>query len=567
MATRSEPLKIRLGTRSSKLALAQSTWVGQRLEDKSQGQVQVQFEMIRTKGDKLRHLSLTKLDDKGFFTKEIEQALVDERVDIAVHSYKDMPTQGPEGLDIGALPWREDPADLLIIRPEAYAPGEAEFPIKRNASVGTGSVRRQVQLLEARGDLVLSDLRGNVPTRVEKLREGRFDAIVLAAAGVARLGLNLDDLQVHRLDPTRFVPAPAQGIVAVQFRRADTEMRSHLETIHEPEIAVAAKVERHFLRLVEGGCNLPLGAWAEPLGTGEMCLHVMVGQKGWTPGDPIDVERACVVGSEPESLAWTALQLIRDRRGGEVWGSSGGGTSAQPARVLVTATEQVGRGQMEAIRRAGFGVVHVPMIETHAIVNVETLQEVAAKLKDGDWLVFSSSSAVRHFLERLSRVMLPKVLRVAAIGKHTASAIVPFGFEVEFVPKVANSEGFVAEFSACQAGASRGRFILPMAKGGRTLIADSLRERGHVVLPLPVYESRPATGEAVEAALAIDYDAAVFSSPSAVKVFSELQGRWPSRVVAIGETTRRALEDIGVQGVQVPADPSSAAIVALLQEG
>ena len=148
MATRSEQIKIRLGTRSSQLALAQSTWVGSRLEEKSVGRLKVDFEMIRTKGDKLRHLSLTKLDDKGFFTKEIEQALIDSRVDIAVHSYKDMPTQSPEGLEIGALPWREDPADLLIIRPESYAPEETAFPIGQGATVGTGSVRRQVQLLE-----------------------------------------------------------------------------------------------------------------------------------------------------------------------------------------------------------------------------------------------------------------------------------------------------------------------------------------------------------------------------------------------------------------------------------
>ena len=161
--------------------------------------------------------------------------------------------------------------------------------------------------------------------------------------------------------------------------------------------------------------------------------------------------------------------------------------------------------------------------------------------------------------------MLPKTLHVAAIGKHTAAAVGPFGFEVDFIPEVANSEGFVAEFPACQVGAERARFILPMARGGRTLIAESLKARGHVVLPLPVYESYPASGEAVDAALAIEYDAAVFSSPSSVKVFAGLKGRWPRRVVAIGETTRKALEDMGVQGVEVPDSPSPADIAALLK--
>ncbi|MAW51188.1 MAG: hypothetical protein CME01_00005, partial [Geminicoccus sp.] len=469
------------------------------------------------------------------------------------------------GLEIGSLPWREDPADLLLIHPDSYDPEGEHFPIRRDACVGTGSVRRQLQLIERRPDLTIGDLRGNVNTRISKLVEGRFDAIVLAAAGIARLGLTLEGLRVHRLDPSEFIPAPAQGVVAVQMRESDSEVRHYLETIHDPEVSVAAEVERNFLALVEGGCNLPIGAWAEPLESGEMCLHVMVGQKGWAPGDPIDVERATVVGSDPEALAWTALQLIRDRRGGEVWSAPVAAEATRPERVLVTATDKVGQSQSKAIRAAGFGVVHVPMIETHATVTVETLQEVAGKLHDGDWLVFTSSAGVRHFLERISGAMLPKELRVAAIGKHTAETAGSFGLTIDFIPTVANSEGFVAEFSHCRDGASRERFILPMARGGRRLIADALKAQGHVVLDLPVYESRPASGDAVDAALSVDYDCIVFSSPSAVSVFHDLGGSWGKRNLAIGATTRRALDDLNVQGVEVPTEPSAAAIVDLLQ--
>jgi len=560
---------IRIGTRTSRLALAQSHWVGAKMEERNSHRMKADYVLINTKGDKLRHLSLAKLDDKGFFTREIESALLNNEVDIAVHSYKDMPTQGPEGLQIAALPWREDPADLLLIRPEAHDPNGEGFPIKREARVGTGSIRRQVLLLDTRPDLRVGDLRGNVNTRVSKVQEGRFDAIVLAAAGVARLGLSLKGLVVHRLDPTQFIPAPGQGVVAVQIRESDSETRGYLEKIHAPDVAFFVKAERHFLALAEGGCNVPLGAWAEETTDGEIRLHTFVGRKGWQAGEPLDVERVTVVGLEPEALAWTAIQILQDRRNGSVWGAeSAHADAATPKgapRILVTASEAVGRGQMGALRAAGFGVVHVPMIETESIVELDLLQEVASGLKDGDWLVFSSSAAVRHFLERLSCVMLPKNLKVAVIGEHTAHSVKAFGLGVDFVPQSASSAGFVADFEPCQSRQNPGRFVLPVALDGRRRIAKALRAQGHEVKVLPVYRTKAANGEAVEAALSIDYEAVVFSSPSGVQGYRGIHGSLPSQCVAIGTTTQSALVEAGVTTVWLAPDPSPASIVRLLQ--
>lgn len=561
---------IRIGTRTSRLALAQSHWVGARMEERNGHRMKADYVLISTKGDKLRHLSLAKLDDKGFFTREIEAALLSNEVDIAVHSYKDMPTQSPEGLQIGALPWREDPADLLLIRPEAHEPDAEGFPLKEGARVGTGSIRRQVLLLETRPDLVVADLRGNVNTRVGKVQEGRFDAIILAAAGVARLGLKLEGLVVHRLDPSAFIPAPGQGVVAVQMRESDSETRHYLEKIHDPAVAFFVKAERTFLALAEGGCNVPLGAWAEATPEGEIRLHAFVGRKGWQSGQDVDVERVSVVGSDPEALAWTAIQIIQDRRNGSIWGggsqteavAGGSGT----ARILVTASESVGRGQTRALQAAGFGVVHVPMIETESVVNLEVLQEVASSLKEGDWLVFSSSAAVRHFLERLSLVMLPKHLRVAVVGEHTAQSVRAFGLTVEFVPKPASSDGFVAQFAPCQSRDSgvNGRFVLPVALDGRRNIAKALRSQGHEVKVLPVYRTKAAEGEAAEVALSIDYDAVIFSSPSGVKGFQAIRGALPPVCVAIGSTTYSALKDAGAQSILLAEGPSPEAIVSLL---
>jgi len=561
---------LRIGTRTSRLALAQSHWVGARLEERHK-RLSVDFVLISTKGDKLRHLSLAKLDDKGFFTREIETALLNNEVDIAVHSYKDMPTQSPEGLEIGALPWREDPADLLLIRPEAHDPDGEGFPLKQGARVGTGSIRRQVLLMEERPDLLVADLRGNVNTRVGKVQEGRFDAIILAAAGVARLGMELEGLVVHRLDPTRFIPAPGQGVVAVQMRENDRDTGRFLERIHAADVAFWASAERHFLALAEGGCNVPLGAWAEPTDDGEIRLHCFVGRKGWQSGQPVDVERVTVVGADPENLAWTAIQLIQERRGGSVWGGedldpSDSVTPAGAPRVLVTASELVGQGQMRSLQAAGFGAVHLPLIDTESIVDLELLQETASGLKEQDWLVFSSSAGVRHFLERLSRVMLPANLNVAVVGEHTANSVRTFGLDVHFVPATESSAGFVAEFGPCRSREVLRRFVLPVALDGRRNIAEALRAQGHEVKVVPVYRTKSTEGEAAEVVLSIDYDAVVFSSPSGVRSFKAIRGTLPSVCVAIGATTRSELEKMAVPTIWQAADPSPESIVSLLQD-
>jgi uroporphyrinogen-III synthase len=340
-----------------------------------------------------------------------------------------------------------------------------------------------------------------------------------------------------------------------------------LEKIHAPDVAFFVKAERTFLALAEGGCNVPLGAWAEATTDGQIRLHAFVGRKGWQMGQDVDVERVSVVGPDPAALAWTAIQIIQDRRNGSIWGgdsqaealAGGNGT----ARILVTASESVGRGQMRALQAAGFGVVHVPMIETESVVSLEVLQEVASGLKDGDWLVFSSSAAVRYFLERLSRVMLPEHLRVAVVGEHTAQSVRAFGVTVEFVPTPASADGFVAQFGPCQSRKNPARFVLPVAMEGRRAIAKALRSQGHEVLP--VYRTKAADGEAAEVALSIEYEAVVFSSPSGVKSFQSIRGGLPPVCVAIGSTTHAALKDAGAPSIWLAEDPSPESIVSLLQ--
>ncbi|MEM1325732.1 MAG: hydroxymethylbilane synthase [Bacteroidota bacterium] len=248
---------VRIGTRGSKLALWQAYFVQHQLQ---QIGVQSELEIIKTKGDKIQHLSFDKIEGKGFFTKEIEDQLLQGNIDLAVHSMKDLPTTMPEGLVISAVSYRENPADWLIIRKETVADDQL-LKLKPNAIVGTSSARRKAQLLDFRADIELKDIRGNVPTRLRKLDEGQFDAIMLAAAGITRLEIDVDAYHIIKFDPREFVPAPAQGVLAYQVNESDVDIRRMLMKLHDRDVAQAVKIERKVLQLFDGGCHMPLGVY------------------------------------------------------------------------------------------------------------------------------------------------------------------------------------------------------------------------------------------------------------------------------------------------------------------
>jgi hydroxymethylbilane synthase len=250
---------LRIGTRGSKLALWQAEFTRAEL---ARIGVDCELVIIKTQGDLVQHLSFDKLQGKGFFTKEIEDALLRGDIDLAVHSMKDLPTSQPEGLAITAVSYRDNPADWLVIRKTA-ADATKVFKLKDGAVVGTSANRRKAQMIDFRPDVVLKDIRGNVPTRLEKLRNGDFDAIFLAAAGVSRLALDMTGFEVVEMNPREFVPAPAQGVLAWQTNRNDTETRLILKKIHHPEISAVTNVERKVLQLMDGGCQLPLGVHCE----------------------------------------------------------------------------------------------------------------------------------------------------------------------------------------------------------------------------------------------------------------------------------------------------------------
>lgn len=249
--------KIIIGSRGSDLALWQAHHVKSQLENIG---CEVEIKIIKTQGDIIQHLSFDKMEGKGFFTKEIEAALLEKSIDLAVHSHKDLETNPPEGLVIAAVSEREDPADLLLIRKEAVDANET-FLLKQGAITGTSSARRKSQMMRFRPDIAIKDLRGNVPTRIQKLRDGNYDAILLAKAGVSRLNIDLSEFAVVDLNPREFIPAPAQGVLGLQIRETDTDLAEILRQLDTPEVRRRIAVERGVLNKLDGGCQLPLGVY------------------------------------------------------------------------------------------------------------------------------------------------------------------------------------------------------------------------------------------------------------------------------------------------------------------
>lgn len=247
-----------IGSRGSDLALWQARFVQVELEKIG---LDSRIEIIQTKGDTIQHLSFDKIEGKGFFTKEIEEALLDQRIDIAVHSHKDLETTSPQGLIVAAVSHRADPRELLLIHPEALDESQP-LSLKPNAVIGTSSARRKAQLLAIRNDIQLKDIRGNVPTRVQKLVDRQFDAIMLAKAGIDRLELNTGNLIAKVLDADLFVPAPAQGVLAIQCRDNDNDLITALQAIHHADVQANITIERSVLNRLQGGCQLPLGVYA-----------------------------------------------------------------------------------------------------------------------------------------------------------------------------------------------------------------------------------------------------------------------------------------------------------------
>ncbi len=245
---------IRIGTRGSQLALWQANYIQNTLQKEYPNQIFEQV-IIKTEGDADQKSSLTNIGGQGVFTKAIEDALTDERIDLAVHSLKDLPSNNPPGLELGAVPPRASVEDVLVTKD-----GSSLKTLPQKANVATGSLRRRSQLLNLRPDLQLHDLRGNIDTRLHKLHEQNFAAIIMAKAAIIRLQLN--DVRYYTFSPDEMIPSVGQGAIGLQIRSGDTPIKTLIEKINHQESLQAVTAERAFLNKLDSGCQFPVGAYA-----------------------------------------------------------------------------------------------------------------------------------------------------------------------------------------------------------------------------------------------------------------------------------------------------------------
>lgn len=286
MTTKGNPVHLRIGSRGSQLALWQANHISALLCARGH---EVEIEIIHTTGDKITDVALAKVGTKGMFTKEIEEALAAGKVDLAVHSLKDLPTELPQGFEIAAITERQDPRDAFCSR--QYSTIE---DLPKGARVGTSSLRRQAQLKAIRPDLDIHSLRGNVDTRLRKLEQGDYDAIILASAGLKRLGKT--EL-IQQIIPSEIMcPAAGQGALGIEIREGDSKTRDLLAFLNDPDARAATTCERALLNSLGGGCQVPIGAFAE-IRNGKLHLESIVADPGGTR-----LLRDAREGDDPEKL-------------------------------------------------------------------------------------------------------------------------------------------------------------------------------------------------------------------------------------------------------------------------
>jgi len=513
------PSTIKIGSRGSDLALWQANHVKRLIENLGH---QVSIEIIKTQGDQIQNLSFDKLEGKGFFTKEIEEKLLDGSIDLAVHSHKDLETNPPKSLVIGAVSERENPAELLIIRKEA-ANIKERFSLKKNSIVGTSSARRKAQLWSFRKDVTINDLRGNVPTRINKLREKQYDAIILAAAGVERLEIDLSEFHVVELDPKKFIPPPAQGVLGLQAREHDDTVLSILQKINNQDVEEIIKIERKVLNLFDGGCQLPLGVY---------CLKENNTFKVWASlAKTVDhpIKRVYLESKSKLGLSEKIVELLQKK---------------QSQNVFIT--RKIGKSDLfgQLLDNNGFSVFSDSLIRFEQ-VNFDPL--ISQKF---DWIFFSSKNSVRFFFEQ--QPLLSEKVKFACIGAATRTELNQYSHQADFVGSGNNTHEIAELFKQV---INTDTVLFPQSDISLRTIQQLLTD-GQAT-NLNVYR----TTEASDVELPKDLDIVIFTSPSNVRSYFHLQKEQKSlKYIAIGESTGKELKKLGINDYLLPWDSSLLAL-------
>jgi len=507
-----------IGTRGSELALWQANFVKDSLAAIG---IPAELKIIKTQGDRILNLSFDKLEGKGFFTKELEEELLAGTIDLAVHSHKDLPTENPPGLIIAAVSEREDPSELLLILKDCVDVHQ-KLSVKFGATVGTSSNRRKAQLLAYRPDLEIEDLRGNVPTRIEKLRDEKYDAIMIAKAGVARLGIDLSEFHVEVLTPNEIVPAPAQGALAIQTRETDTELFNALQVLNHPDVAEELAVERTVLKLFGGGCHLPLGCYCYKE-DGQFRVFTSKAETGDDFPDRLFLEAASTAGLAEKVVSYFAE------------------TRKFPLSVFISRDISEQSYFRKALEKHNINIEARSLIRTVPVIT--KLDPYI--LKHVDWIFFSSKNAVDYFFQL--EPLLPKGVQFGVMGSGSEEMLRKKGHFTEFVGEGIDSAEIGSDFAKLANGST---VLFPGAEVSLRSIQQMLSPETKII-DLPVYETVP--DEDIELSTS---DVMIFTSPSNVDAYFTENLLDPyQKVIAIGRSTGKKLEEMGVNNYILPFSP------------
>ncbi len=612
-----------IGSRGSRLALWQANWIKNRLEKTHPGLV-VEIEVIKTTGDKLTEASLTQIGGKGVFTKEIEDALLERRVDLAVHSLKDLPTTLPDGLHIAAITEREDVRDALLVNQSLRDKVNSIKDLPQGARIGTSSLRRRAQLLHQRPDLQISELRGNVDTRLRKLDEGEYDAIILASAGLIRLGFS--DRIAARLDVGEMLTAVGQAALGIETRIDDQRTNLLLEPLNHWPTRHATEAERAVLRELGGGCAVPIAAFArirkdksEGRKMGKLILEALVadveGKQMIRRQVSGPINQAEELGAQlAESLVDAGARDLLPRIGDgqrapdqtppaprkeKKPAKSPGGVSVQTAaieveakevnaerplanrRIIVTRSIRQSGELTKALEQLGAEVIACPTIEIKEPSSWEQLDRALKYLSWYNWLAFTSSNGVEYFLKRLDELGHGRaelmMHRVCAVGRKTAEKLKSERVSVDLKPARFTAESLVEEFIKRFGVRQRlrgSRMLLPASRTTRDVIRPALDKIGVYVEVVEAYQTvlPAAAGEDVMKLVRnSNADYIIFTSPSTVANLAtlletdHLTPQLPkTRVACIGPVTAEAARLHGLEVHIQPEEHTGQAIVRAL---
>jgi len=542
---------LRIGTRGSKLALFQAYQVKDELQ-LHYPDAEFIIEIIKTKGDKILDVALSKIGDKGLFTKEIEESLFKHEIDLAVHSLKDLPTVFPEGAKLGAVLKRGDIRDALI-----STNGRKVADLTADDVIATSSLRRKAQLLRINKDFKIVEIRGNVNTRIRKMEEGHCDVMVMAAAGLQRL--EMAEYITDLFEPEVMIPACSQGAIAIEIRENDTVTEEIISKINDEATLIATNSERAFLRTLEGGCQIPVGSYTRIDGD---TFHI-TGFISSIDGTQYIKDSAEGNISQAMYISMKLAKSLYNRGGGDILKAirnenilfEQSNVSLKDKVIISTRALEPGDSLPDILKACGAKSLSFPMIEiTPSPLDSQKIEQLS-HLEHFDWIFFTSKNGVINFFKHLIDVKgnteLPKTVKLAVIGYKSGLELEYYGYTPTIICDENTSDELLVQFYKKYQPQNL-NILLSLGNLADNTLSNRLSTE-NTVHRINVYQTvKPdhANPEIIEIIKNGLYDLIVFTSPSTFTNFysyfkPDQLGKL--KMISIGMTTTKAIQEAGFE--------------------